>query len=398
MQLTYVLLAVSICWLPKIEIVPAEESHRILVLDVGRRLSILELESGKSLVQTALGFNTSIAVSPKGDTIAAISYFRGEADKDDGVRLNIFRSVDLELLRSGPFPSLPRFMYQEGAASDILFSSDGQKLVIPGAEPGFRVADLATTLLNCVRVEEDAENFLKPCEKPVAIRRCHGVNFLRVSDWPKVHVWNRTLNLLEVVDFRTGNVLSRLPLANDPEIQNIDPIQLENSDYRVYRMTGRGWVIADQGQYAYFLPNPPTRHPSVAYPTREPGLLKKIDLSIDPPKVIRKGDKPQPDLRSAIVSEAAGAIFALLDAWNEQFTHEPSRRVRVFNVSDLSVQREIDLPIADCRSLAASCDGKYLYALDAENSKIAVIDVASGQELKVLDRIGTHPQIMIALP
>jgi hypothetical protein len=135
-------------------------------------------------------------------------------------------------------------------------------------------------------------------------------------------------------------------------------------------------------------------------PLPEPGFLKKIDLAAEPPKMACQGDKREPDLRARIVaaSEPAGALFVLEDRRNPQFTHEPSRRVKVFNASDLKFQRTIELPLTDCHCLQVSRDGKYLYALDAEEAKLAVVDIALGRQVKVLENVGTYPYFLRALP
>ncbi len=82
---------------------------------------------------------------------------------------------------------------------------------------------------------------------------------------------------------------------------------------------------------------------------------------------------------------------------NPQYTHEPSRWVKVFSTADLTFKRQIELPLTDCQDLEVSRDGKYLYALDAENAKLAVLETASGRALKVLD-VGKYPLLMMALP
>jgi hypothetical protein len=40
----------------------------------------------------------------------------------------------------------------------------------------------------------------------------------------------------------------------------------------------------------------------------------------------------------------------------------------------------------------------YLYALNAEEAKLAVVDTALGRQVKVLENVGTYPYILRALP
>jgi hypothetical protein len=165
-------------------------------------------------------------------------------------------------------------------------------------------------------------------------------------------------------------------------------------------LRGRGIAIADGGPDAYFLP-------------RKTGVLCKIALSAEEPAVVATGAK-DPDLRLSVaaVSEPAKSIFVLeerplleerrgLPAW----PYSPSHWLKVFSTSDVSLQRQIELPLADCHWLAASRDGKYLYAvgpdhgppfseLSVERTKLAVIAVATGREVKVINA-GQHPAIVL---
>ena len=83
---------------------------------------------------------------------------------------------------------------------------------------------------------------------------------------------------------------------------------------------------------------------------------------------------------------------------NPQFTHEPSQWVKVFNTSDLKFQRKVELPLTDCHGLESSRDGKYLYAMDSEKAKLAIIETASGRTVKVLEFPAKYPLLMFALP
>jgi hypothetical protein len=53
--------------------------------------------------------------------------------------------------------------------------------------------------------------------------------------------------------------------------------------------------------------------------------------------------------------------------------------------------------LTNCDCLAASHDGKYLYALDRKGG-MAVVDISSGKEVKVLRDVGNHPALVLALP
>ena len=43
-------------------------------------------------------------------------------------------------------------------------------------------------------------------------------------------------------------------------------------------------------------------------------------------------------------------------------------------------------------------DGKYLCALNAEEAKLAVVDTATGRQVKALENVGTYPYMVRALP
>jgi hypothetical protein len=373
-------------------------SHRLLILDNGRKrrpesdhqLLLVDVESGKVVARQEIGSNTSLAVSPKGDVVAAV-YNRW---KQEGAlapaHLDFFRSSDLKHLESGLLESsIPRLSYQLGAASDIWLSPDGHALIVQGPEYYGPNAHMATTVLNCVKRELDKDDFFKLSEKPVAIPRAHGVDVVRVADWPRVHVWNRNLSLLKVVDTDNGKTLSTQLISDDPALAKTDPAELEKIDAdRLLRVRKHwGWMLATGGRYAYYVPS------------GEAGCVRKIDLSADPPKVVRIWEERQPDLRAGIVavSETAGHIFALKHELLREGRQAPSNRVNVLSADDLSAKQEFKLSLVNCCELATSRDGKYLYALDSDAAKVVVIDSATGREVKVLENLGKYPYIMIAL-
>jgi hypothetical protein len=67
--------------------------------------------------------------------------------------------------------------------------------------------------------------------------------------------------------------------------------------------------------------------------------------------------------------------------------------LRIFNTINLKPQREVELSI-DCDQLEVSRDGKYVYALDRDRAKIAVVEVSSGRELKLI-HLGGFPVLAI---
>src|SRR5262249_31000473 len=277
-----------------------EGSHRLLVLDNGRKrfpaaqhqLLIVDVESGKVVAKQEIGSNRSLAVSPKGNLVAAI-YNRWDDRVLPPTHLDFYRGSNLKRLENGLLPAIPRMNYQLGAASDSWLSPDGQVLLVQGPEYNGENADMATTVLNCVKRDLDKVGFFKLSEKPVRLPRAHGVDIVSVADWPRVHVWNRNLNLLKVVDFNNGKTLSSLLISDDPALEKTDPAELEKIDAdRHLRLKHHGWMLATGGRFAYYVP----------MACAPPGRVRKIDLSADPPKVVRTWNKRQPDLGAGIVA------------------------------------------------------------------------------------------------
>jgi DNA-binding beta-propeller fold protein YncE len=245
-----------------------------------------------------------------------------------------------------------------------------------------------------VKQEVDDGGFFATCRKTVKVPRAYGVSLVRVADWPRVHLFNGMLGLLEVADFDSGRILSRLPLGDDPVLEKTDPADLDKAESRlIFRLRGRGEVVAAGGRFAYYVPREP-------WDQQEPGFLKKIDLAADPPKVVRKGAEPEKDLRpgATAVAEAAGTLFVVQEKFPRGNTYQPSRRVKVFSAAELKLQREIEVSLDDCQRLEVSRDGKYVYALNPDQAKVAVLDATTGREVKVLDQVGKYPYILMALP
>lgn len=409
MRFHHAFLALVSLFLGTLGLAFAADGHRVVVLDIGRwpngragsnqyQLLVLDIDSGKTLAKREIGFNTDIDLSPKGDVLSAISYYGGPGGGES--RLEFFRAHDLKPLEKGGFPSsIRRIATQLGPNRTSRTLPDQKEMIVQSMElsPG-GVAQNATTLLTTVKRELDKDGVFKRTSREVQVPRSYGVRILRVSDWPKVQIWVGYPALLEVVDFETGKILSRLPIADDPLLEKMDPLKIEKDQHLLYRIKGQGSVIAGDGRYAYFVPYPPPRGPGVAPPPPKPGYLRKIDLAAQPPKVIGKGEEPQPDLGSGIVSEAAGKLFIVQDKRNEEPNNAPSNRIKVFGTKDLKLEKEIRLSINECEILSASRDGKLLYALDPESAKLAVIDVATGKEIKVLDKLGTYPEVILPLP
>jgi hypothetical protein len=228
--------------------------------------------------------------------------------------------------------------------------------------------------------------------------RAHGVCVVRVADWPHVHVWNSRLGLLKVVDTRSGKILSRLLVTDDPQIEKIDPAALEKADSeQLLRLRSLGYlVVSEGGRYAYYLPQ---QLVGGRGEPRQPGFVRRIDLATDPPKIIRTSKERQPDLAAgtATVSETVGRVFVLKDEPPRDFRHVPSNRIKVLSTDDLTLKHEIKPSLTDCNGLKTSRDGKYLYALDPEAGQMAVIDCATGREVKVLENLGKYPHVMITL-
>jgi hypothetical protein len=201
---------------------------------------------------------------------------------------------------------------------------------------------------------------------------------------------------LEVVG--TGENSLRLQLAQDSDT---DPPVVGRPTSRPDYIRGRGSVITGmKSRNAYFIPRPPTHSPSnVAYPATELGHLIKVDLTADPPHIIGRSEHPHADLRGiAAACEPADKLFVVRHTWSDPWRQEPSRWVKVFRTSDLTFDREIELPLRGCHRLAVSHDAQYLYAMDYDAARLAVIDVATLQVNRVLEGVlGKRPYLMFPL-
>jgi hypothetical protein len=254
------------------------------------------------------------------------------------------------------------------------------------------------TLWHFVRLELDEKEMFKPSRQDVKIPRCTLASVLRASSWPQVTIWNTPLSVVEVVNVTAGKIVTRLALdyEDDPVLRLYDPADLERPDIgELYmRLGSNGSVVAGGGRYAYYVPQP-ARNPNV-----KAAFLKKIDLGADPPKVILEGKGREPGLWASVAgaSESGGALFVVVKKENSKPPDEPSGRLKVYSTFDLKFQNEVELSISRCDSLEPSQDGKYMYALDRERAKLAVIDVATGRAVKVLDGLAKYPGLVLALP
>ena len=201
------------------------------------------------------------------------------------------------------------------------------------------------------------------------------------------------LGLLEVADQKSGRVRSKLYLGDDPEAQPLSPAGLEKSDDGLaLRLRFRGLLVS-QSRYGYYIPRQP-------WNKNEPGFLKKVDLGVDPPKVIVTSEKVEKDLHAgpSVVSEAAGALFVLQEEFPQGGRRQPARQLKVYGTTDLKLQREITLPLFDCEALEVSSDGGYVYALSSNEAKVAVLDAMTAKMVKVLENVGAYPHITLAVP
>jgi hypothetical protein len=378
-----------VCFLAAICSATEIDLHRVVVLDAGahrgadkHRLALVEVESGKELANVELGTATNVGVSVDGKTVSALTFSSGAAGCE--CRLSFYRAEDLSLIETGTISDsaiLPGPL-MAGYGANIYFSQDGKEIVYCGLaprEPG-RVAnvDFATTAIIRVKRELDEVGSYRPTVA-ATVSPCRSVRFVSVAKWPNVVVLNETVTELLSIDLDRGDVVNNLPVA-EPGPVSFMPMRLQ------------GICLSENGKNAYFLP-------------RKPGLLKKIDLSGDPQVTLARGAQDT-SVRHyvATVSERAERIFILDDRRNPTGVYAPTRWVKAFRTAELSFQQEFEMPLADCHWLAASLDGKYLYAtgplngppfdeLSIRRSGLAVIEASFGREVKVLEA-GKRPALV----
>jgi hypothetical protein len=365
------------------------DSHRVVVLDTGghsgadkQRLLLIEIESGRVLADAELGVLTNLAVSGDENMVAALTTVVQVGRPQ--TKLNFYRTANLSLVQTGGLstPVHGPGRSKAGFAANIHFSPDNSEIVFCGLvprEPGsVGNVDTATTGIVRVKRERDGENFYRPIVA-ATIGPCRSVDFVSLNQWPKVIALNQTTSELLTIDLDRGDIVHSLTVA-EPARVSFMPMRL------------RGLCLSDDGRNAYFLP-------------RKSGLLKKIDMSGEPQVATARGaDESNLRQNVAAVSERAGRIFILDDRRTPMSAYDPTRWIKVFSAADLRFQQEIELPLADCHALATSHDGKYLYAigpldgppfaeLSITRSRLAVIDAASGRELKILEA-GQRPALV----
>jgi hypothetical protein len=389
----------------------AAESHRVIVLDLlsprlnaNSKLLLVDIESGKVLAQVELGDSPQVGLSPKGDLLAVTtrSVVGGVGQPQN--KLEIFQTSDLKRLESGLLPPGcgPTVFQQPPAVPTMAFSPDGREIIVPRMVSSLtdekpRRWYVHNGVLSFVSRDLDSEGVFKQSRKDVGIPRCQVPTFLRLSDWPQVHVWNPSLGVVEVVDVNTGRILSRLPLdyEDDLTLKVLDPTALEKPEIGALnlRLGAKGVVISGGGRFAYYVPQA-SRDPRAA-----PGYIRKIDLTAVPPMVVRKGEQRESGLRATFsaASDQSGGLFVVRNG-QDPSKEEPLRRLRVFTTLDLKFQIDIEATIPDINGLRTSMDGKYLYLWNRDQAKIAVLDVRTGKETKILSTVGKYPWMILALP
>ncbi|MBW8884436.1 MAG: hypothetical protein JF612_06570 [Planctomycetia bacterium] len=371
------------CFLAAIGSSAGAESHHVLVLDAGQhrgadnhRLMLLEMESGKVLANVELGSPTNLGLSNDGSMVGVLTTVGSGAERE--TRLNFYRAGDLSLVQSGKFPKgIWPGNRQSGVATNLRFSPDCKEITFCGLATHGNVDFAVAAIVRLTRELDDQGAYR--WVTAATIELCRGVDFVSVAKWPQVVVLNQTLSELLTIDLDRGNTIHRLIVA-------------EPGPYSLMPMRLRGVCLSDDGQTAYFLP-------------RKTGLLKKIELRGDPRVTIARGpDESNVRDSIAVVSERAERLFVLDDRRNPAGAYQPARSLKAFGTGDLRFQCEIEVPLADCHWLAASRDGKYLYAagplagppfdeLSITQSRLAVIDASSGREVKILEA-GQRPAVV----
>ncbi len=382
----------------------ADPNVRLLVLDnpVGKykedsRLMLIDTDLARPFAQTQLGYHADVALSPRGDLIAAMSMYTLAGVGQSGARLEIYSSRDLHLIKKGALPPAyirsdytlwPRFPRMQ-------FSPKGDEIVIQQMDsyltdekPVRRTVD--NTVLTCLKVEL-SEGTFQATRKSVRVPRCRMASFVRIADWPRAVIWNAHLGALEVVDFDKGEVVSRQAITDDPVLKTFDVESLEKPIIGnvVDRLQGlRGTVISIDGRTGVYVPN--------SIEGQQAGYFRKVDLTTSPPRIIMKGKQREGDLRadSVVVSSKDGALFVVKNTFDAKRVELPSRGIRAFEVQTLWPLRDVSTSVhADF--LACTPDGTLLCVLDrgvnAGRPRMAVVTVKGGEELKVIDQVGRGP-------
>ncbi len=288
MHFKHRVLSVVTIWLGAVGSGLAAQNHRVLIVDVlteqggtTSRLVVLEVESGKIIAEAETGEGPDIGISAQNDLVAVATFNRVGGRYLANDRMDIFASSDLRHLQKGVLPFGARIGFQRYAPLPTLaFSPDGKEIIVQrmesflSDEKPFRW-QVNNGLWGFVKRELDQEGTFKQSRPDVKVPRCRHADFLKVSDWPRVYIWNPNLAVVEGVDVNTGKILNRLPLDYDDDnaLRVIAPEFLEKPAIgELYMHLGaNGLVIPGGATYAYYIPRP-TRNPEI-----QPGFIQKIE-------------------------------------------------------------------------------------------------------------------------
>jgi hypothetical protein len=381
------------------------DSHRVLVLDFrhgGRagngenRLLVVGIESGKVLAAAAVGFNPNLALSADRKVIAA-AYWSGLPH----ATLDFYRTSDLKLVERGLLQrDVLMAAFQTGGAFEGMLSPGGREMLLHGGTfpppPKRPVAGDGEGILSCVSSKPGPDRFFPAYGQRVHIPRTYDIKFLRSAEWPRLQVWDPWLGSILVANVQTAKLVGHVCVSGDADVARL-PFEkvLEQDAGWFLRHVARGWMLADGGRYCYFLS--PVTAPQVP-PERR--IWKKVDLAVDPPRVVAQRDLLATEhYVGAVVSNPAQRMLLA------RFVDDSRPyRVQVLSTSDLQLQRELELPFGrrqldwDRQPLTMSRDGRWMYALDQETAKLAVLDLHTGHVVKVIEHVGDYPGLVESLP
>jgi hypothetical protein len=323
---------------------------------------LLEIESGKVLAKIDVGATAEISLSPRGDLVAVLGGYSVGGVSQPRPRLELYRTANLSLARRGYLP-IGRAVYKKAPnTARMLFPVDDEVIV--------QRNDGHDAVLSRVRVEPDQEGVFQLVGHPIRLPGAEAANFLRI-DWPRVTVFGLE-GAVHVLDFDQGKQISKV---------DVEP--------RAMSIWGR--MISDDGKFGYYIPQSSGSRPA--------GQLQRMDLTADPPKSIRSSEQFESGLRARVsaVSETSGALLIAEQKWVGG-GHFPSPCIKFFHALTLSHARDVNVSLSDCDSISTSTDGKYAYVVDYQRGGLSVVEISSGQEVKVLNDVGKHPAFVVALP
>jgi hypothetical protein len=182
----------------------AAEPHRVLVLDLltkqrgaESKLLVIEVESGKVVASVDTGDSPQLGLSSKGDLVAVISRIVVGGVGQRQNKLDVFQTSDLKRLESGVLPGevQPSIFREPPGVPTLAFSPDAREIVVPRMissmtdEKPLRWP-VNNGVLGFVRRERDAKGEFKRSRAEISIPRCVVPTFLRLADWPRIHIWN----------------------------------------------------------------------------------------------------------------------------------------------------------------------------------------------------------------